>query len=166
MSSTKSRSNSPGFLLAQVGGHAASKFAERLAPLNLTPAEAGILRLLNFSPGTSQQELAAKLGMHPSRLVAVLDALEERGLVERRPNAEDRRQYCLHVTSAGTQLLQDVGRVAREHQDVLLKALSLKEREQLMELLKKIAEDQGLVPGVHPGYRWMKSERSGRPPSA
>lgn len=159
MNSTKKPGDSPGFLLAQIGGHAAAKFAERLEPLQLTPANAGILRLLHALPGTSQQELAGKLSIHPSRLVALLDALEKRALVERRPNPNDRRQYSLHLTSAGTALLQNVGRIAREHQDALLKALSGEEREHLTELLAKIADQQGLMPGVHPGYRWMKSER-------
>ena len=153
----------PGFLLAQIGGHAAAKFAERLAPLGLTPAEAGILRILSKAAGTSQQELAAKLGIHPSRLVAMLDAMEEKQLVERRPNTDDRRQYSLHLTNAGSALLKDVGRVAREHQDALLRSLSHEEREQLTNLLRKIADEQGLVPGVHPGYRGMgRKERDGR----
>jgi len=165
MNSTKRPGGSPGFLLAQVGGHAAAKFAERLAPLKLTPADAGILRLLHTLPGTSQQELAGKLSIHPSRLVALLDALEKRALLERRPNPNDRRQYSLHLASAGIALLQDVGRIAREHQDALLKALSSEERDHLTELLKKIADEQGLILGVHPGYRWMKSERAGRPSS-
>jgi DNA-binding MarR family transcriptional regulator len=156
MSSNKKEGDQPGFLLAQIGGHAAAKFAERLAPLKLTPADTGILRILRFSPGTSQQELSGRLGIHPSRLVAILDALEERGLLERRPNSDDRRQYSLHLTTAGTTLLQDVGRIAREHQDALLNALTREEREHLTGLLRKIADEQDLAPGIHPGYRWMK----------
>ena len=74
----------PAFLLAQLGAHAASRFAEKLGALELTPPDAGILRLLRVAAGLSQQELAAKLQIHPSRLVAILDNLEKRGLVERR----------------------------------------------------------------------------------
>ena len=51
----------PAFLLAQLGAHAASQFAERLGVLDLTPPDAGILRLLRIAAGLSQQELAAKL---------------------------------------------------------------------------------------------------------
>ncbi|MGB0050874.1 MAG: MarR family transcriptional regulator, partial [Terracidiphilus sp.] len=81
------------FLLAQVGGQAAQRFAESLEPLNFTPPESGILYLLSRTPGISQQELAGKLGMHASRLVALIDALEKRGLVIREENAADRRIY-------------------------------------------------------------------------
>ena len=87
----------PAFLLAQLGAHAASQFAERLGVLDLTPPDAGILRLLRIAAGLSQQELAAKLKIHPSRLVAILDNLEKRGFVERRANPDDRRLYSLHL---------------------------------------------------------------------
>src|ERR1700689_1112172 len=89
------------FLLAQVGAHAARKYTERLAPLNLMPPHAGILRLLIQSSGLSQRELAAQLGMHASRLVAVVDEMESLGLVKRESNSEDRRSYSLQITPKG-----------------------------------------------------------------
>src|SRR5579864_9661309 len=64
------------FLLSQVGAHAAARFAEHLAPLQLTPPHAGILRVIKEADGLSQQALGEKLGMFPSRLVQVLDELE------------------------------------------------------------------------------------------
>jgi DNA-binding MarR family transcriptional regulator len=140
------------FLLAQVGAHAAIRFGERISRLNLTPPDAGILRMLGASDGLSQQELSARLGIHPSRLVAILDALEERRLVERRPNTDDRRQHALHLTQKGQGTLTEIGRVGREHLESLCAGLTGVEREQLGELLQKIATEQGLSPGVHPGY--------------
>src|SRR5579863_3463971 len=85
------------FLLAQVGARAAQEFGKTLAPVGYTPPDAGILRLLGRSPGISQQELARRLDMHASRLVAVIDDLERRGLVARRSNADDRRIYSLEL---------------------------------------------------------------------
>ena len=149
------------FLLAQVGAHAAAQFAERLGVTGFAPSDAGILRLLRGEAGLSQQELAKRLGIHPSRLVAILDSLESRGLVERRPNPEDRRLYSLHLTPAGGEKLGEIGRVAQEHQEALLASLSSGEQERLGMLLEKIAEEQGLTPGVHPGY-----QRLGRPRAA
>jgi DNA-binding MarR family transcriptional regulator len=144
------------FLLAQVGAHAAMRFGERISGLNLTPPDAGILRMLGASGGVSQQELSARLGIHPSRLVAILDALEEQRLVERQPNNDDRRQYALHLTEQGQRKLSEIGRIAREHIESLCASLTSAEREQLGELLQKIATEQGLSPGVHPGYRGMR----------
>jgi DNA-binding MarR family transcriptional regulator len=143
----------PAFLLAQLGAHAASRFAEHLEALELTPPDAGILRLLRVAAGISQQELSAKLQIHPSRLVAILDNLEKRKLVERKANANDRRLYSLYLTKNGGEILERVGRVAREHQDGLLAALSGEEREQLTGLLLRVADQQGLARGVHPGYQ-------------
>jgi DNA-binding MarR family transcriptional regulator len=150
--------NQPAFLLAQLGAHAAAQFAERLGVLELTPADAGILRLLRAEAGLSQQELAARLQIHPSRLVAILDNLEKRGLVERRANPDDRRLYSLHLTQAGGETLQKIGSVARQHQDALLSSLNGEERNTLAALLLRVADQQGLVRGVHPGY-----QRLGRP---
>jgi DNA-binding MarR family transcriptional regulator len=63
------------FLLAQIGAHAATQFAQRLSELQLAPSDAGILRILRKAPGISQQDLSARLQVHPSRLVSLLDKL-------------------------------------------------------------------------------------------
>jgi DNA-binding MarR family transcriptional regulator len=155
----------PAFLLTQVGAHAASQFAERMKLIDLAPADAGILRLLRLSAGLSQQELAGRLGIHPSRLVAILDNLEKRRIVERRPNPNDRRLYSLHLTGEGEEILGQIGKIAREHQDALLAALNQDERETLGGLLLRIADQQGLTRGVHPGYR-LSGGRGRQPGSA
>jgi DNA-binding MarR family transcriptional regulator len=158
--------NQPAFLLAQLGAHAAAQFAERLAALELTPADAGILRLLRTEAGLSQQELAAKLRIHPSRLVAILDNLEKRGFVERRPNPNDRRLYSLYSTSEGGAVLEKIGRVARSHQESLLAGLSEEERSTLAALLLRVADQQGLTRGVHPGYQRLGRPRGSGPNEA
>ena len=149
---------SPAFLLAQVGAHAAAKFAERLGPLGLTPAHVGSLRLITASAGASQQEVAERLGMFPSRFVTLVDELEERNLVRRLEDPRDRRAYRLEVTPRAKELLQAVGRVAREHQDALLAALNAGERDLLAALLSRVADQQGLRPGVHPGFARLRPE--------
>jgi DNA-binding MarR family transcriptional regulator len=149
----------PGFLLSQVGAHAAEQFAQRLSVLDLSPADAGILRLLRISAGISQQELAVRLQIHPSRLVAILDNLEKRQLVERKANPDDRRQYSLHLAKDGGEILQRIGKVAKEHQDALLSALNSEERDKLTGLLRRIADAQGLTRGVHPGYQRLRETK-------
>jgi DNA-binding MarR family transcriptional regulator len=147
------------FLLSQVGAHSSARFAERLAPLELSPPHAGILRVISQAGGLSQQALGEKLGMFPSRLVLVLDELERRGLVERRDSPADRRSYALHLTRAGREMLRRIGRIAREHQDALCAALDESERAQLAGLLTRIAAQQQLTPGIHPGYRKLGAAR-------
>jgi DNA-binding MarR family transcriptional regulator len=148
------------FLLSQVGAHAAARFAERLEPLGLKPAHAGILRVTQQADGLSQQALGDKLGVFPSRLVAMLDELERRGLVERRDSPTDRRSYALYLTKAGRQALEQIGRIAREHQETLCAALDESERAQLAGFLTRIAAEQGLTPGIHPGFRQLGDAES------
>lgn len=144
------------FLLAQLGAHAARRFAERITELDLTPPQAGLLRAVAVRPGQSQQALAAHLGTPPTRLVALVDGLEERGVVERRRNPDDRRLHALHLTPAGEELLGEIARVAAAHDDAVLAALDGTERAALRALLARLAADQGLTEGVHPGYRVLR----------
>ncbi|MFI6349457.1 MarR family winged helix-turn-helix transcriptional regulator [Streptomyces sp. NPDC050560] len=150
------------FLLAQLGAHAAARFAERIAGLDLTPAQAGVLRLLAGAPGRSQRELADQLGMPPSRFVSFADELEERGLIERRRNPSDRRLHALHLTDAGVTLLSELREVATAHEQQTCQALTPDEHKQLRALLHRLAAQQGLSPGIHPGYRWIKPDRMPR----
>ena len=143
---------SAAFLLAQVGAHAAGKFAERLTPLGLGRPHAGTLRLIHGSSGISQQALSSMLGLPPSRLVGLVDELEERGLVERRSSSEDRRVYALHLTRKGNEVLESIAKISREHDNAVCAALTADERETLGALLRRIADQQGLTPGVHPGF--------------
>lgn len=154
MSESRSGKHGPvSFLLAQVGAAAARQFARVLEPLKFAPSDAGILRLLGRSPGMSQQTLAKKLDMHASRLVGVIDALEQRGLVAREPNPEDRRFHALRLTETGTEALATIGVVAHAHNEAICAGLSELEREQLAAILEKIAAGLHLTAGIHPGYR-------------
>ncbi|MDL4815826.1 MarR family winged helix-turn-helix transcriptional regulator [Actinomadura opuntiae] len=144
------------FLLAQLGAHAAGLFAERVAGLDLTPAQAGLLRMLATVPGRSQRELADALGMPPSRFVPFADELEERGLIERRRNPADRRIYALHLTEKGEALLAELAQVGMTHEQRLCEALTPEEHDQLLGLLRRVADQQGLRPDVHPGYRRLQ----------
>jgi DNA-binding MarR family transcriptional regulator len=149
----ENRRVSTAFLLSQVGARSAQIFGKLLEPLNFTPPDAGILRLLAGSPGLSQQELARRLNMHASRLVAIIDALETRELLRRVTNPDDRRLYSLQLTDLGREALRAIGRVAREHDDAVCAGLSAADRAQLFELLQKLTNGLGLAPGIHPGYR-------------
>jgi DNA-binding MarR family transcriptional regulator len=88
----------------------------------------------------------------PSKIVSLLDDLEARGLLERRRSTSDRRHHALFLTDAGTQTLADLRELGLQHEEELTAALDRAERQTLMELLQRIADQQGLEPGVHPGY--------------
>lgn len=140
------------FLLPQIGAHAASQFATRLAELDLIPAHAGILRILSLNPGLSQQALATSLRTVPSRLVTLVDELESKGLVQRMQHESDRRTHALHITEDGENMMQTIASIGLEHRERVLASLSNEEKQLLTDLLQKIADEQGLLEGVHPGY--------------
>ena len=149
------------FLLAQLGAYAAERFGERANALDFTRPQAGLLRLISREPGLSQQAVARRLGTPPSRLVALVDGLEQRGLIERRRNPGDRRNYALHPTAAGEQAMAALGRASLEHEQAITAPLTPAERAQLSALLGQLAAAHGLVPGVHPGYRHLSAKEPG-----
>ena len=141
-----------GFLVAQVGGLASAAFAERLKPLGLAPAHAGILRVIAAEPGRSQQAVAQQLGIVPSRLVVLIDALEGDGLVERTRDPNDRRNHALQLTDAGENKLREIRIVANAHAEALLAPLNETDTAALARILQQLADHHGLTPAVHPGF--------------
>ncbi|MEV8630764.1 MarR family transcriptional regulator [Streptosporangium sp. NPDC051023] len=141
------------FLLAQVGAHAAARFAERISVLGVVPADVGLLRMIAMQPGRSQQSLAGELGVVPSRVVTLIDGLERKKLVERRRNPQDRRNYALYLTDDGMRVMAEMRELGSAHEDEICAALDRTQREQLAGLLEAVAAQQGLAYGVHPGYR-------------
>jgi DNA-binding MarR family transcriptional regulator len=93
--------------------------------------------------------------MHAPRLVALIDELEDRGLVARERDPGDRRNYAISLTAEGRRALAELAGVAREHELAIAAALDDDERAQLLALLRRLADQQDLSPGVHPGFRRM-----------
>lgn len=143
------------FLLAQVGGLAAIRFAERLDSLDLSPAHAGLLRAVAAEQGRSQQALATQLNLLPSKLVTLVDELERTRLLERRRHPVDRRNHALHLTPHGEERLRDIAQIAQEHGRELLATLEQQDRTDLGRILHLLADHHGLSPGIHPGYRTL-----------
>ena len=82
-----------------------------LAGASLTDATwVPLVRLEESGEGISQKDLATRIGIDGSSLVRLLDILEERGLLERRADAKDRRSRRLHLTAAGREALADIRR--------------------------------------------------------
>jgi DNA-binding MarR family transcriptional regulator len=142
---------SVGFLVSQLGFFSSQRFAAALDPLGIGPREFLLLRFVAASAGQSQQALAQRLGIPPSRMVALVDDLEERGLVERRLDPDDRRVRGLHLTERGEGTVERAARVAIEYESKLCSSLDEGERDQLIDLLQKLQQGETDLPGVHPG---------------
>jgi DNA-binding MarR family transcriptional regulator len=140
---------SVGFTISTTGYAVARLFRQILAPLELEPREFALLRAVGASEGQSQQAIGERLQIPASRMVAFVDALEARGLLERRQNKLDRRARALHLTKNGANLLARAFALAAAHERDLCVGLSDAEREQLLDLLQRVGDRLGLPPGVH-----------------
>ena len=140
---------SVGFTLSTTGYVVAKRFRQALAPLALEPREFALLRAVAAHEGASQQALGERLQIPASRVVGIVDALEARGLVERRRNPADRRARALHLTAEGSSVLARAFGLATEYERDLCAGLSAEEREQLLDLLQRVVQRLGLAPGVH-----------------
>lgn len=138
-----------GFMLSSLGHAVAATFSARLAPLGLEPREFALLRSVSSREGASQQATGERLGIPPSRMVALVDALEERGLLERRPSPSDRRAHALYQTPQGKRLLAKATAVAAALEGELTEDLDVEQRTQLMALFDRMAAKLGVPPGVH-----------------
>ena len=76
-------------------------FQASMAEFDITPGQFGVLILIRQNAGLSQSELGGALGIDRSTMVAVIDRLENRGLVIRAPSPTDRRSYGLRLSAAG-----------------------------------------------------------------
>src|SRR5262245_38137592 len=131
-------------------GHAISRrFHRALEPVELHPREFAVLRAVRANDGQSQQTLAERLHIPPSRIVAIVDELESRQLVERRPAPNDRRLWKLYVTRRGQTLLDDAFNLVLQHERAISHALTAKEHAQLLELLNRIAVSLDLPTNIH-----------------
>jgi DNA-binding MarR family transcriptional regulator len=138
-----------GFMLSSLGHAVAGRFSARLAPLELEPREFALLRVIGAGEGHSQQAAGERLGIPASRMVALVDELEERGLLERRPSPRDRRAHALHLTASGKRLLADAIGLAAGLEGELTEDLDAAEHAQLIALLDRVAARLGVPPGVH-----------------
>ena len=136
--------------------HSSQLWRERMAGLGLDPRHVVLLRMVAAEEGRSQLALGQQMRLPPSRMVAFVDELEELGLLERRPNSADRRVRALYVTDKGAQVLEAVMEVSAEHERQLTRGLSAAEVKELKRLLSRVADEQGLAPGVHPGVAMPK----------
>jgi DNA-binding MarR family transcriptional regulator len=140
-----------GFFLSTLGYHSHIVWAERLVPLGLDSRQAAMLLQVAAVEGHPQLALARALRIPPSRVVALVDELERRQLLERRGDPADRRVRTLHLTPAGRQMVRRLADVAAAHEEGLSEGLDAAEREHLVRLLRKTAASLGLSDTVHAG---------------
>ena len=111
---------------------------ELLAPAGVSARELAVLLLLDGREPESQQEAARRLGVDRTTMVGLLDALEVKGLVGRRPDAADRRRNVVEITAEGRGTLRRATKASDRAEDRLLDPLDADEAAQLRALLARL----------------------------
>ena len=114
------------------------ELARKLKPLDLKTPHLDILVNLTRTPGISQQDLARKLFVGRSNMTMLLPQLEKRGLVERRPDAGDRRVLRLYLTSGGAALADKAIAVQAKIIDDMMAATTPEECEMVGDSMRRI----------------------------
>jgi DNA-binding MarR family transcriptional regulator len=127
------------FLLKRLGFAAKDRSHAAFEGSGLSAFHYAVLALLEEDPRETQAQIADALGYDRSLIVRLLDELEERELVIRKRDPEDRRRHVVKLTPSGRSMLVDLRAIVRRLEDEYLAPLSAEERETLHVLLAKVA---------------------------
>lgn len=127
------------FLLARANAIALAEGNGALAEHGLKARSYSVLVLSAGDARPSQRELAEFLRLDPSQVVSLVDELQSRGLVERRPDPADRRANVVVATAAGRELSARARDTARAAEERVHAQLAGEEREVLAGLLRRLA---------------------------
>lgn len=130
----------PGHLIRRLQQIAVAIFLEDTAAFGITPVQFAALRGLAAHPGVDQRTLASQVGLDASTLGGVVDRLESRGWLVRRPSDSDRRVKLLHITPAGEQLMREMAPAVEAAQHRILAPLSAPKQAQFMAMLGELVE--------------------------
>src|SRR5512133_710282 len=128
------------FLLKRLGFAAKERGMHAYQQQGLHPYHFAILLALDEGSHETQGAIADALGYDRGQLVGLLDELEERGLVERRRDPNDRRRHIVRLTADGEKTLRRLRALSKELEDEFLSPLSDEERANLHALLYRLAE--------------------------
>jgi DNA-binding MarR family transcriptional regulator len=122
--------------LAQVAVY--RDFMAATADLKITPKQYAVLELIAENPGVSQVDLAEALLMDRATMMALVDRLETRDLIERRASPVDRRRQSLFITPDGDGLLDQARAAISRHEARLLEAFTAEETAMAIRLLRRL----------------------------
>ena len=136
------RASEPASRLGYLLKHAWLRLGEltsaALAPYGVTGRELAVLLTLADGEPASQQQAARSLGIDRTTMVALLDALEGKNLVARRPHAEDRRRNVVELTASGRSTLREATAAGHAAEREFLAPLAGAQAEQLRAALRAL----------------------------
>lgn len=143
----------PSWLLTQTAHHAHRLVTDGFSSVGARGYHYRLLATLDETGPASQAVLGRRSGIHLSDMVATVNELAERELVERAPDPSDRRRNIISLTAAGKRQLRRLEKQLSECQDELLAPLSPEERQRLTELLSRLLDHHNRQTG-NPDGQW------------
>jgi DNA-binding MarR family transcriptional regulator len=132
--------NRLGYLLKHAQLRLAGLGASALAPFGINGRECAVLIVIDDAPPLSQLELARRMGVDRTTMVALIDELEAKALVARHPDPHDRRKNVIALTDAGRTTLREA-RTAHDHaEERFLDGLSEQDSAHLKRILRAVIE--------------------------
>jgi DNA-binding MarR family transcriptional regulator len=131
--------SSPTFLLKHLAMAMKEQKLAAFEASGLNPMHYAVLALLDEGARETQATIADALGYDRSYLVGLLDQLEERGLIERRRDPDDRRRHLVALTPAGKETLARLRSVMAVFEKEFLAPLDAAERQTFQSLLQRLA---------------------------
>jgi DNA-binding MarR family transcriptional regulator len=114
------------------------QFLKRMAEYDLRPVDFSVLSLITHNPGISSRQLCSELNILPPNLVGMINTLEKRELILRKPHPSDGRVIGLHLSEKGDKLMTDAEQTAKALEEEAASRLTVTERKTLIRLLQKI----------------------------
>jgi MarR family transcriptional regulator for hemolysin len=127
-----------GFLISDVARLMRTAFDRRVRQLGLTRSQWLVINRLHRRPGATQSELAEMLEVEKATAGRMVDRMEKKGWVVRRPDASDRRVNRLHLTADADLIQVQLAEIADRTVDDALGLLSSCEREQFSEWMARV----------------------------
>lgn len=130
------------FLLTKAQHTVFQYLKANLAQFDVTPVQYGILKCLWDEDGQTPKQIARTLSLDGSTITGILDRMENKNLVRRTPDPEDRRTLKVVITNQGLELRECIEEVIEEVNKRILEMFTFEEQEQLKKFLGQIANRQ------------------------
>jgi MarR family transcriptional regulator, lower aerobic nicotinate degradation pathway regulator len=130
----------PGYLFRRMQQIAVAIFVEECRPYDLTPVQYAALVAIRTHPGIDATRLSSVIAFDRSTLGSVIERLEAKHYIERKPAREDKRVKLLHLTGQGTALLHEIMPSVDRAQARMLQPLKSVDRKTLMALMTQLVD--------------------------
>ena len=127
------------FQLTKVQQVVFQKFKASLAEYDVTPVQSGILKCLWLHDGQAPSQIASCLCLDSSTITGILDRMENKGIVKRMADPNDRRSLRVVLTEQGRLLEEPIKKIIDQENKKVLSALKKEEQVELMEYLERIS---------------------------